>query len=157
MNMINESPRVSFEVGSRVSIPRHKVCRLIEQDGELAVHIRAGHADPQLCRDLSVFHRQLLGTEGRWAQTWDDKDPDRVNHPPQGLGLAEATWRIVPARMLPRGTSCLPLEARGWFIWVIRAGLATPRLCAEMNNHLARIVGDGLWVQRWDGGTAHVN
>ncbi|MFJ5114200.1 hypothetical protein ACIQAD_26570 [Streptomyces sp. NPDC088551] len=34
---------------------------------------------------------------------------------------------------------------------VIRSGLATPRLCDEMNEYLTRITWDGLWVQLWRG------
>ncbi|WP_046505925.1 hypothetical protein [Streptomyces odonnellii] len=146
---LNEVTEVKFEVGPGTNIPVGRACRLTEQDGAIAVRIRYGHAHPGLCRELNGFHRQILGVEGRWAQAWSPADPDRVDSAPQGLGMAQVEWRIVPASKLPAKATCLPLEEKDQFVWMIRLGLATPQLCAEMNAYLARITGDGLWVQRW--------
>lgn len=153
MIKVNEVTRVNFLLGGKKEgIPTGRACLLTEDDGAITVAIRYGHAHPDLCRDLDEYHQQLLGAEGRWAQTWGPEGVDRVYKAPEGLGLAHVAWRIVPARELPERLTCMPLEVQGRFAWVIRSGLATPRLCDEMNEYLTRITGDGLWVQRWRGG-----
>ncbi|QXE36175.1 hypothetical protein KQY30_19950 [Streptomyces sp. GMY02] len=146
---LNEVTSVTFSLGPGANISAGRACRLTEQDAAITVRIRYGHAHPGLCRDLNDFHRQILGVENRWAQAWDPSDPGRVDSAPKGLGMADVQWRIVPASKLPAAATCLPLEEQGRFVWMIRMGFATPQLITEMNEYLARITGDGLWVQRW--------
>lgn len=148
MLKINEVTTVEFRTGTRVEIAPGKVCRILEEDGALVVHIKQGEAEQDLCDALNDLHRQILGTEGRWAQSWDGRE-DRADASPQGLRMAEVSWRLERADRMPRGDNCLPLEEEGRFVWLIREGLASPQLVAEMNDYLARITGDGLWVQRW--------
>jgi hypothetical protein len=147
---INEVTQVVFEIDDKGRIPAGKACRLLEADGCITVLIRPGEAHPELCRQLNEYHRQILGTEGSWAQNWDEQ-ASRVDEAPQGLGIAKVEWRIVPGSELPTGKDCFPLEELGSFVWAIRAGRGSKKLCAEMNAYLARITGDGLWEQRWGG------
>lgn len=150
--MIHEVTTVQFEVVSAMrQIPERRACILAEEAGAISVYIRDGHANKRLCDALNDLHKDLLGgAKGRWAQTWDDRDPQRVEVPPVGRGLADVQWKIVPASALPAGADCLPLEERGHFTWLIKEGFASQQLCDEMNVYLKRITGDGLWVQRWD-------
>lgn len=151
MNMlINEATRISFEIDRRAKIPAGKVCRLDEQDGGVTVLIRRGEARSNFCRTMTALHQQIQDADGPWGQTWDDgQRGSRVDESPQGLGLAECVWKIVSPARLPRGVDCLPLETPGRLVWAIRAGCASARLCDEMNAYMVRVVGDGLWVQRW--------
>ncbi|MFB6948927.1 hypothetical protein ACFV85_14780 [Streptomyces niveus] len=148
MLKINEVTTVQFRTGTHVEIPADRVCRIVEDDGALTVHIKAGAAEQRLCDALNDLHRQILKTEGRWAQKWDGQ-ADRVDAKPQGLAQAEVRWRIERADRMPRGVDALPLEEEGRFVWLIREGLASDQLVTEMNAYLARITGDGLWEQRW--------
>ncbi|MFF2525934.1 hypothetical protein [Streptomyces liangshanensis] len=154
---INEVTKVRFEVGVRGAIPAGRVCRIVEEDGGLTVHIRPGNASSRATSQLNQMHDQILGSEGRWAQAWDGGEPDRADRPAKGRGLAVVTWRIVTAHQLPRGMDCFPLEGEARFEWLFRPRAVTPQLCTEMTQYLARITGDGLWVQRWDGSGPRVN
>ncbi|MFF2640352.1 hypothetical protein ACFVUB_11215 [Streptomyces niveus] len=153
MLKINEVTTVEFRTGTRVEIPPGKVCRILEEDGALIVHIKQGEAEQRLCYALNELHRQILGSEGRWAQKWDGRK-DRADATPQGLRVAEVSWRLERAERMPRDVDALPLEEEGRFVWLIREGLASPQLVDEMTEYLARITGDGLWVQQWDKGAS---
>lgn len=148
MLKINEVTTVEFRTGTPVDIPADRVCRILEEDGVLVVHIKSGEAEQRLCDALNHMHRQILGTAGRWSQKWDGR-ADRADAAPEGLLLAEVSWRLEHADRMPTGVDCLPLEVEGRFVWLIRERLASDQLVAEMNDYLARITGDGLWVQQW--------
>lgn len=147
---INEAAQFNLAVGTGAVIPPRRACRLVERDGSATVYVRRGHTAERLRDTMNEFLRVLLEVDGRWAQTWD-RDPDRIERPPQGLGLAEIEWRIAPDALLPGDVPCLGLEEKGRFIWAIRGGLASPQICREMNAYFKRLAGDGLWVQRWSG------
>ncbi|NYE40729.1 hypothetical protein [Streptomyces fulvorobeus] len=147
---VNPAAQFSLTVGTRGEISPRRVCRLVERDGSATVYIRRGHTAERLRDAMNEFLRVLLEVDGRWAQTWD-RDADRIERPPLGLGIAEIEWRIAPDALLPSGVPCVPLEERGRFIWAIRGGLASPEVIAEMNRYFKRLAGDGLWVQRWPG------
>ncbi|MFI5755658.1 hypothetical protein [Streptomyces sp. NPDC051569] len=149
MRKINEV-QVQFHLGAAERrIPAGRACHLQETDGAIAVLVRHGEATQSFITRMNELHRVILGAEGHWAQHWN-AGTDRVDAAPKGLGIATVEWAIVPSSRMPRGVECLPLEEPGRFVWAIRAGSATPQLCAEMNTYLARITGDGLWVQHWD-------
>ncbi|MGW2260081.1 hypothetical protein ACWCXE_20025 [Streptomyces sp. NPDC001780] len=148
---INNTPVVRFELATkREQLPAGRVCGMEELDGGLVIRICPGHATTRLCDELNDRHAHMLGAEGRWGQTWDDDKPDRAADTPQGLGIAEVTWRVAQEGELPTGEVCLPLEAEARFVWVIRPGFGTHRFCAEMTEYLERLTGDGLWVQNWE-------
>lgn len=150
MLKINQVTTVEFRTGTRVAIPADRVCRILEEDGRLVVHIRTGAVEQRLCDALNLLHQQILGAEGRWAQNWDGTE-GRADAKPQGLHLAEVSWRLERADRMPDGVDALPLEEEGRFVWLIRDGLASQQLVDEMTEYLARITGDGLWVQQWEG------
>lgn len=138
---------VRFEIVSDAHrVPAGRACRIDETDGVLVVQIRPPHATPALCQELNWHHRQILH-EGAWAQT--PVTAGRVEEPPAGLQIADVRWEIDSAGELPPQVPCLPLEGPGCFTWRIGKGHATQQLCDEMNEYLARIAGDGLWVQNW--------
>ncbi|MFI2078280.1 hypothetical protein [Streptomyces triculaminicus] len=62
-----------------------------------------------------------------------------------------ATARFELSDLLPDGVNEAPMERAGEFVWLIRRGLMAPELVDEMNKRLEHIVGNGLWVQKWDG------
>ncbi|MFJ9027600.1 hypothetical protein ACIRQP_03590 [Streptomyces sp. NPDC102274] len=148
MEKLGEAPKVRFTTRPSVQIPAGRACRITEDKGALTVHIRAFHVASHFCDTMNVLCDQVM--EG-WAQTWANDSPMRADEPPTGACLACVSWRIDQTGELPEGVDCFPLEKRGRFTWTIRKGVITDQLCAELNRYMERLVGDGLWVQKWEG------
>lgn len=147
----DESTNVKFEVATAGQLPEGRACHLTESEGRIHVLVRPTHGERtrELCDQLTELHATILG-QARWVQT-PVKEPDRVERSARGLGVAECSWRLVSPDKLPRGHLCMPVEFEKNFTWLIRRDCASAELCAEMTVYLNRIVGDGLWRQRWDG------
>lgn len=141
--------RASFELAHPELLPPGRACLLTELPDRITAHIGAPHASLPLLEQLTTQHQVLLQQE-RWLQTgrWYS---DRIDEPPQGRGIAEASWHLIPGADLPRGRLCLSVERRGSIAWLLHAEHATQQLCDEINAWLRRIVGDGLWRQAWPG------
>ncbi|MEU5426930.1 hypothetical protein AB0H73_15180 [Streptomyces olivoreticuli] len=61
------------------------------------------------------------------------------------------TARFKLSDLLPDGEIVMPMERDGEFVMLVRAGHMSPEAVAAINKQLEHIVGDGLWVQKWDG------
>lgn len=147
MHQRHEVTEVRYELAPDSQLAAEVVCAIHESAGWAIVRIRHGHATVALCESLNTMH-ELIHKHGYWIQDWDESS-DRSSSPAQGLAIAEARWVSVPSPSLPEGVICLPAERAGSFTWFIREGHASPRLIEEMNGLLRRVVGDGLWRQRW--------
>lgn len=143
---INEVSHVVYRIGPDAKIPAGRAVRIAESDGTMAVHIRTGEGRPDLCDELNRTHSVLMEVQGQWAQTWFE---DRAHSQgPEGYEVAHGEWIRTPARDMPRGLPCLALESPRGIVWVIHEDYASIKLCAELNEHTARILGNGLWLQR---------
>ncbi|MFI1723873.1 hypothetical protein [Streptomyces sp. NPDC020489] len=112
------------------------------------IYLHPLHVRSDLVRDLNRIVRQQVG-HGLWRQRWTEDG--RMQDPPQGLGIAECRWELIPSADMPKGVAIMPVEGERSCIWLVRAGSCTCAMRDEMNRILERIVGDGLWVQCWDG------
>jgi hypothetical protein len=131
------------------SLPHGRSIWVDEEPGRADVHILRGEATQAFCTRMTEMHEHIL-SEAFWVQVWEE-GALRVGAPPQRLGFAHATWEIDDENNTV-GELAVPLERAGRFVWMIRAGHVKPTAVAEMNQLLLRIVGDGLWQQRWAGG-----
>jgi len=132
----------SYKVVS--TLPPGKFVHIEEEPGRADVHLLRGHATKAFCTTMTEMHRYILGAPF-WVQVWEPGVP-RADGPIEGLGFAKASWELVPI-----GDVCTPIEREGGFVWLIREGHVSPQAVIQMNRYLERIVGDGLWQQRWDG------
>lgn len=62
----------------------------------------------------------------------------------------EATARFEFGDDLPDGICVVLIERRGELVWLVRKGHMSEQLQEELNDVLAHIAGNGLWVQRWN-------
>jgi hypothetical protein len=67
------------------------------------------------------------------------------------MAARQASVRIELEK-LPGGLTVLPMERDGELVWLVDPDHMTEQLCADINEALGHIVGDGLWQQRWDDG-----
>jgi len=128
----------------RDTLPDGRVAYIDEVPGRADVHLLRGHATKAFCTRMNEMHKYILG-QPFWVQVWEPGVP-RLDGPAEGLGFGRARWELVPT-----GDVCTPIEREGAFVWLIREGHVSPQAVAQMNRYLQRIVGDGLWQQRWDG------
>lgn len=139
--------RAHFKIVAADQLPPGRACRITEEEGSITVAIRRGDGTDDLCAQLVEYHGPLLG-QCRWVQTLP-ASTKRIELPPQGLAIARASWQHIARHKLPSGAVCLPHERPGDFTWLLHEDHASDQLCTEMNRYLTRIVGDGLWLQRW--------
>lgn len=138
---------VQYQIARLGQLPPGRVVDVTDRPGGHArILLHSLHASHRLADQLTHLHRHLIG-HGLWQQRWTDDA--RMSRPPQGLCIAVARWEIVPARAMPSGHSCMPVEEDGSCIWLIREGHCTRALRDQMNQTLERVAGDGLWFQRW--------
>ncbi|MFH8619201.1 hypothetical protein ACH4E8_29625 [Streptomyces sp. NPDC017979] len=143
--------KIRYQIDTDGCIPADRVAYITEAAGHATAYFRPGHATAALCERLTALQRPLL-EYGQWVQDWDESDcAHRADKPAEGRSIARASWEIVPARLLPDGVLCFPVEKPGAFVWMIREKQITAQCLAEMNAYCARIVGDGLWRQQWGG------
>jgi hypothetical protein len=141
------SARAEFESVTSDQLPPGKACDLREGRGWITARIPKRHATPSLLRQLTAKHQLLLEQE-RWVQT-EPETSDRIEQPAEGHEIAEAFWHRLRGDKLPKGELCVFVELEGRIVWLVHEDHATQQLCDEINDYLARIVGDGLWRQRW--------
>lgn len=139
---------INFQIVPTTQLPPGRSCRLVESAGRLVASVGDAHATPAVCEELSYLHRTLT-EQGRWVQTPIGASPDRIEHPAEGRHLASVTWERVAPGVLPKGALAAPVERDGALLWLLREDHVSAQLCAEMSAHGERIVGDGLWQQRW--------
>lgn len=61
-----------------------------------------------------------------------------------------ATAHIELVDHLPGGRTVYPVEIEGELVWLVLRGEMSDKACSEMNEYLAFITGQGLWLQNWD-------
>ncbi|MFJ2111975.1 MULTISPECIES: hypothetical protein [unclassified Streptomyces] len=146
--MIIRASRVISEVVPDSELPQGRAVFLDEGPGWIRSRIGQSHITDEMRDPLAEKYRTVLVRQQRWVQTWGgDSDFGRLERPAENLGIAEAVWKIVPARRLLPGELCSPGEDDGRLVWSLRKGHVTPQLVDEMNVYLHRMVGDGLWIQ----------
>ncbi|MDK1473692.1 hypothetical protein QNO07_09690 [Streptomyces sp. 549] len=133
---------------STTDIDTRHACRITESPGCADILLHTDAATPALCASLNRWHHRIL-SRGLWAQRWDGP-AGRLDTPPQHRRIATARWATAPAT-LTAGEACRPVERQAGILWLIRDGEATDALIDQMNRRLERLVGDGLWIQRWHG------
>ncbi|MFF3398291.1 hypothetical protein ACFYW6_07230 [Streptomyces sp. NPDC002659] len=148
--MYNEITAIRYENATDDELPDGSHIDIQEASGLAIVRLRKGYASPLLCTQLTEMSRPMHEC-ARWVQDWDGT-PDRAHQPVEGRHIASARWELRPPTDLPDGLACIPIERPGEIVWFIRVGEARPELVDEMNRILERIVGDGLWRQRWVSG-----
>lgn len=136
-----------YQIARLGQLPPGRVVDVADQPGGQArILLHPLHASHRLADELTYIHHHLVG-HGLWQQRWTDGA--RMSRPPQGLGIAVARWEIVPARAMPSGRLCMPVEEKDSCTWLLHEGHCTRALRDQMNQMLERVVGDGLWVQCW--------
>lgn len=144
---------IRYELAEEDELPEGRLVHITEAAGVARVQLHKDHVfTPLLCEHFNE-HSRPMHEYGRWAQDWDDTaDTVRAEQPAGGANLARAWWEFRPPQEMPEGAVCFPIERPGEIFWVIREGAISHELLAEMNAHLERIVGDGLWRQQGWGG-----
>lgn len=141
---------VVYHLAQPGQFPPGRLIHAQDRPGAIAdVYLHPLHVRSDLVWDLNWLNRQQVGY-GLWRQRWTAGG--RMLEPAEGLGYAESRWEIVPAAAMPRGRTVVPVEEEGGCTWLIRAGYCTAAARDEMNGLLARIAGDGLWLQHWYSG-----
>jgi hypothetical protein len=143
----NVGARIQFEGVSPEKLPPGKVCDVREGPGWLAVRMHEREVTPQLLSQLNDKCQLLLGQE-RWAQT-EMEDDHRIEQPAEGREIATSSWHRLRDDQLPEGELCVFVELDGCCFGLIHEDHLTQQLCDEINDYLARLVGDGLWRQHW--------
>lgn len=137
------------------SLPDGKLVEITETPGTAVTRIVRGGASQDFVDYMTETHKYILSeAANRWVQVWVPGQP-RLELPAQGLGIAEARWELLtPATesLLPAPGIAVPVERPGGFAWLIRPPHVQPAVVAEFTALLRRLVGDGLWRQRWDVG-----
>jgi hypothetical protein len=143
----NVGASIQFEGVSPDKLPPGRVCDVREGQGWLAVRMNEREVTPQLLRQLNRKCQLLLGQE-RWAQT-EMEDDHRIEQPAEGREIATSSWHRLRDDQLPEGELCVFVELEGCCFGLIHEDHLTQQLCDEINDYLARLVGDGLWRQHW--------
>lgn len=147
-SMAGTIPLIRFQIVPMDRLPAGRSCLVVESDGELVASIGEEHGTGALCTELTHLHRPLTD-QGRWVQTPMSSGPSRIEQPAEGRGLARVAWERVPATFFPEGNLVSSLEREGLLVWLLDEGHASEQLCTDMCAYGERIVGDGLWQQRW--------
>jgi hypothetical protein len=137
-------------------LPDGMLCRLVEKPGSAIVQFLRGDATKELMRFMTERHELILVTKQMWVQVWEPGAP-RSEAPAQGLGIARARWQLLTPEeeaRLPEPDAGIAVagERDGVFVWFIRPPHVTQEAVDQWNRILERIVGDGLWQQRWNQG-----
>lgn len=142
-----QHPSAVYHLGKSGQIPSGRLVHVDDQDGATAdIYLHPLHARSQLVWEFNLLTRHHVG-DGLWRQRWTSEG--RMQEPREGLDVAESRWEIVPASGMPRGRTVFASEEDGVCIWNVRSGYCTGELRDAMNEMLARIAGDGLWLQAW--------
>lgn len=148
--MTDQNTSAVYHVAQLGQLPPGKLVHVEDRPGGVVdIYLHPLHARGELVWDFAWLMRHQVGN-GLWRQRWTTDG--RMTKPAQGYGIAESRWEIVPARSIPRGVTVVPIEEPGSCVWLIRSGYCTRAMRDAMNEMLARIVGDGLWIQCWGQG-----
>jgi hypothetical protein len=146
MQMTYEVTEARYRVAANEDeIPQGRVVTVRDEPGVATVVVRPGHASNALLADIEEQQRSMLAL-GQWLRLAPGDEPE-----PGQDRVTEARWEIAPAGALPDNILCMPIEERGWHVWLIRPGEASEQLVAEMSELLTAMVRAGVWVQKWDG------
>jgi len=141
------TPSAVYHIDFDGRVPRGQVLHVEDHPGGQAdIYVHPLHIREPAVWDLNWATRHMVGMEF-WRQHWTHEG--RMQEPAEGLNLAEAVWKIVPASSMPAGRYAFCLETRGRSIWLIRSGYCTAALRDAHNEMCRRLAGDGLWVQDW--------
>lgn len=140
--------RVRFQTARHGSLPvgaLHQVTRHTPQGlTEITVQLDEGHASTVLVHALNGLHEHIV-TSGLWG-------------PRAGAELTTTQsmrYELAPPRLLPAGTPCIVLEREGALAIVVSDCEMSQPLADELNETLARLVGEGGdWIQHWGGAVA---